>query len=199
MRLALYVVSGILVILYPFAVWWGLNDGAIQWVAWLLVLVFLGRLLFLNFRAAMSPYLKWLGVALAFFGLSICALSALLENYQLLLYYPVLINMLLLVLFGVSLFTPMSFVECIARIREPVMPAQAVIYTRRVTQVWCLFFVVNGVLALATCLYGDMQIWVFYNGFLSYMLIALLGWGEWSIRRRFRRRYEHVDTIKTGG
>jgi len=60
-------------------------------------------------------------------------------------------------------------------------------YTRRVTQIWCLFFILNGTIATFTCLHGDMALWTLWNGLLSYLLIGLLMAGEWLVRQRIRR------------
>ena len=173
---------GILVLVaYPFAVWFGLSYQKGYWLIALLCLVFVLRLSLLrgNLR-------EWVGFGkvLAGFGFALCVASVLLKDFQLLLYYPVLMNGLLLVLFGSSLFGTKSFVERLARLQEPDLPPAAVIYTRHVTMLWCLFFVINGSIALATCLYGSMQLWALYNGLISYILIGLLMAAEWIVRKR---------------
>jgi uncharacterized membrane protein len=61
-------------------------------------------------------------------------------------YYPVCMNAVMLLLFGLSLLRPPSMIERIARIREPNLPDAAVRYTRTVTEVWCLFFGIGGAL-----------------------------------------------------
>jgi len=105
--------------------------------------------------------------------------------------YPVLINMIMLVLFGYSLIFPPAIIERIARIREPDLPPRAIVYTRRVTQVWCGFFAINGGIALLTVLWCSPKIWALYNGVISYLLMGLLFGGEYLVRLRFKRRY-HV-------
>ncbi len=71
-----------------------------------------------------------------------------------------------------------------ARVSDPDFPEHAVAYTRKVTMVWCAFFVFNGSMALSTVLFGDLAIWAFYNGFVSYALMALLFAGEYLLRQR---------------
>jgi uncharacterized membrane protein len=34
----------------------------------------------------------------------------------------------------------------------------------------------------------SIEIWTFYNGLLSYFLVATLAGGEWVFRRRYKRR-----------
>ena len=61
-------------------------------------------------------------------------------------------------------------------------------YTRRVTQVWCGFFVVNGLIAVATALWASPAAWALWNGLLSYVAMGVLMAGEWLVRRRVRGR-----------
>jgi uncharacterized membrane protein len=102
--------------------------------------------------------------------------------------YPVLVNGVMLGLFGYSLIVPPSFIERIARLQEPELPVAAVQYTYRVTQVWCVFFVFNGAIALGTALWASAAVWTLYNGVISYVLMGLLFGGEYLVRLRVRRR-----------
>lgn len=92
-------------------------------------------------------------------------------------------------LFSYSLISPPPIIERIARKREPDLPPHAVTYTRCVTQLWCLFFVVNGSIALATALWASPVIWSLYNGVISYVLMGLLLAGEYLVRYYFKRRH----------
>jgi uncharacterized membrane protein len=103
--------------------------------------------------------------------------------------YPFLMNVLTLGLFGYSLIYPPSMVERIARLTEPDLPPEAVGYTRRVTQVWCGFFIVNGSIALYTALWASQEAWSLYNGVIAYLLMGVLFGGEYLIRLRFRKRH----------
>nr|WP_255653589.1 MULTISPECIES: hypothetical protein [unclassified Myxococcus] len=105
--------------------------------------------------------------------------------------YPVLVNSMLLAVFATSLVYPPTVIERLARLREPQLPASGVAYTRRVTQVWCGFFVVNGGIALATALWASDATWALYNGLISYGLMGLLFAGEWLVRRRVRAGHVH--------
>src|SRR5262249_17447534 len=91
-------------------------------------------------------------------------------------------------LFALSLWKGPSVVERLARLREPDFPPAAVRYTRRVTQVWCVFFVVNGTIATATALWASPAAWALYNRLLAYVAMGLLMGGEWLVRRRVRAR-----------
>ena len=103
--------------------------------------------------------------------------------------YPLLINAVMLSVFAYSLISPPSMIERFARLREPDLPAQAIAYTRRVTQVWCVFFMINGLIALATALWASDAAWSFYNGFIAYLLMGLLFCAEYLVRSRFKRKH----------
>lgn len=102
--------------------------------------------------------------------------------------YPVLMNVIFLALFASSLRYPPPIIERIARLREPHLSPAGVAYTRKVTQVWCGFFVLNGGLALWTTLWASDRVWFWYNGVIVYVLIGTLFGGEWLVRRRVMRR-----------
>lgn len=71
-------------------------------------------------------------------------------------WYPVLVNLMMLAVFGSSLFAGQTVIEKLARLQQPDLPEKAVRYTRRVTQVWCVFFIANGTLAALLPGWGDM-------------------------------------------
>lgn len=185
------MLSAIAVFLYPFGVWYGFSVGGIEWLVWIFVLIFSLRLLTLCLLQKQKGSIKnlaWMGYALLFCALALCVTSVFLKSYHLLLYYPVAVNLILLCVFGGSLRSSMPVVERLARLREPDLSKTAICYTYRVTQIWCVFFILNGSIALWTCVYGDMKVWTLYNGFISYVCIGLLGAGEWLVRKRVQRR-----------
>ena len=171
------------VIAYPLVVWCGLKTWGIRILAPVLMAIFILRLL--TFRGKLSQ-LTFFGKAIAVAGIVLVGTSILLRETSMLLYYPVAVNLLLLGLFFSSLRASQTLVERIARLDEPDLPPEGVVYTRRVTRAWCIFFVCNGALALYTCLKGDMALWALYNGGISYLLIGLLMGIEWIVRKRLR-------------
>ena len=50
--------------------------------------------------------------------------------------------------------------------------------------IWCLFFIVNGAIALVTVLSKNQALWTLYNGLISYLLMGTLLGGEWLYRKR---------------
>lgn len=173
----------LVLLLYPLAVWVGLMHWGTALLAPLLVGVFSLRLLMLRGKLRQQ---MWLGKALALVGILLALASWALKQSHWLLYYPVLVNAILLLLFAYSLFAPPTVVERLARITEPQLDAAGIAYTRRVTQVWCGFFIVNGAIALTTCLSGDITLWTLYNGGISYLLMGALMGIEWIVRKRIR-------------
>ena len=94
----------------------------------------------------------------------------------------------MLVLFFVSLLRPPTIIERIARFKDPNLPDAAIRYTRNVTIIWCVFFILNGGAALYTTLYTSLETWALYNGVISYVLMGLLFAGEYLVRKRFQNR-----------
>lgn len=176
--------TALAVIGYPFAVYFGLSYWGVTVLAPLLVVLFTARLLLARGKVRQ---LTWLMKVFAALGLFLTLASWLLKQNHWLLYYPVVVNILLLALFGLSLLRPPTLVERLARLTEPDLAPEGVLYTRNVTKVWCCFFIFNGGIALFTCLYNDIDIWTMYNGAISYFLMGTLMGVEWIIRKRLRR------------
>lgn len=167
-------------VLYPFAVHYGLGHFAPWQFAVLLGALWLARAL----SAPRRPGGLWLALAV----LAFCGVLALADSAQLLRWYPVLISLGMLGLFGTSLLHGMPLAERLARLREPELPPRAVRYTRRVTQAWCVFFLANGLIAAALALWGSQAWWTLYNGLIAYLAMGLLFAIEWLIRQRVRGR-----------
>ncbi|MNO30044.1 hypothetical protein D3C76_199760 [compost metagenome] len=164
--------------LYPFAVYFGMAHFAPWQFGLLLGALWLARAV----SAPRRPGSLWLALA----ALAFCTLLGVANNPQLLRWYPVLINGFLLTLFGSTLLRGMPMVERLARLREPDLPPRAVRYTRRVTQVWCLFFLGNGLIAAALTLWAPLSWWTLYNGLIAYAAMGMLFAGEWLVRLRLR-------------
>ena len=179
------VLTGVLLLAWPFLIWFGLAHHSLQWLLPLMAL-----LLFLRFRQTrrQAGPLRVVTQVVAAVGITLCIASYLLKTHQLLLFYPVVVNAVRLAVFGGSLWSSMPIVERLARLRDPQLPDAAVRYTRRVTQIWCAFFIFNGGVALFTALHGDMAMWTAWNGMIAYLLMGLLMGSEWLIRRRMINR-----------
>lgn len=179
------LLTGLLLLAWPGIIWLGLAHNSLHWLLPLMAL-----LLFFRFRQTrrQAGPLRIVTQVVAVAGIILCAASYLLKTHQLLLFYPVVVNSVMLAVFGGSLWSSMPIVERLARLSEPDLPEPAVRYTRRVTQIWCLFFVANGSIALFTALYGDITLWTAWNGMIAYLLMGTLMAGEWLVRRRVIKR-----------
>ncbi|MBS0545684.1 MAG: hypothetical protein JSR40_18335 [Proteobacteria bacterium] len=116
--------------------------------------------------------------------LGLSALTVATNSETLLRLYPAAMALGMLTLFALSLRRPPSMIERLARLHEPNLPPAGVRYTRRVTQIWCAFFVGNGTVAAYTSVYASREEWALYNGLIAYVLMGALFTGEWLVRRR---------------
>lgn len=184
-RMGIQLLTGLMLLAWPFLIWFGLTHNSLHWLLPLMAL-----LLFLRFRQTrrQAGPLRVVTQVAAVAGIALCVASYLLKTHQLLLFYPVVVNGVMLAVFGGSLWTSMPIVERLARLREPALPESAVRYTRRVTQIWCAFFIGNGGIALLTTLHGDMALWTVWNGMIAYLLMGALMAGEWLVRRQVIKR-----------
>lgn len=184
-RPVLTLLTGLLLVAWPFLISVGLAHNSLHWLLPLMALVLLLRLR--QTRRKKGPMRVITQVA-AVAGIALCTASYLLKIHQLLLFYPVVVNGVMLAVFGGSLWSAMPIVERLARVSEPDLPEKGVRYTRRVTQIWCVFFILNGSMALFTALYGDMALWTAWNGMIAYLLMGTLMAGEWLVRRKTKQR-----------
>ncbi|WP_340609803.1 hypothetical protein [Xenorhabdus bharatensis] len=183
-----------MLIAWPFLVWAMVSYGQFNIVLPVIILFFVLRLLLSRKTIGRKKTdklqnINWnTGWILSIAGISLGLASFILRDHQLLMYYPVVVNIVLLTLFGGSLYYGPPVVERLARLKEPNLPPEGIVYTRRVTYIWCLFFILNGTAALGTCLYNDMTLWTLWNGMISYLLIGLLIVIEWLVRQRVKKR-----------
>lgn len=169
----------VLTVLYPLGVYLAMGHVAPQWLAVLLVLLAM-------LRAVMTRQRFWWAVA---GGAAVLAAAAWWQGDALAVkLYPVLVNAVMLAVFAASLRYPPSVVERLARLSEPDLPPSGVRYTRRVTAVWCFFFVGNGAIAAYTAAFSTDAVWALYNGLIAYGLMGCLMGAEWLVRQRVRRR-----------
>lgn len=173
------VLAAGLTLVYPLAIWFGHGSVEPRRLAGLLLLTVAARLPALKLQAAA----RWSAAA----ALALAAVAVAANAVLPLKLYPVLVNGALLAAFGASLLGGPTMAERFARLREPSLPPAAVAYTRRVTQAWCVFFALNGMVALGTALYASEAVWSLYTGFVGYVLMGLMFGGEYLLRMRFRR------------
>lgn len=167
-------------LLYPFAVYFGMEHFAPWQFGLLLGGLWLARAL----HGKGTPGSRWMAASALIF----CVLLAVFDSPLLLRWYPVLISAFMLGLFTLSLKYGPPMIERLARLREPQLPARAVVYTRQVTVAWSVFFLCNGLLAAILTLWAPLSWWMLYTGLISYGLMGLMFAIEWLIRQRVRGR-----------
>ena len=180
-------------LLYPLVVFYGLAEFSVRIVSLLLLLLFLVRLFVLKINGdsfnkadeVLTPVMqKSISLLVLFF-----LLFSFVANIEVgLLFYPVIINSTLAFIFSYSLVNPPPVIERLARLTQADLPLHAVVYTRKVTKVWLAFFIMNGLIAIYTALFTNLQTWTLYNGFIAYILMALLFSGEYLVRLRVQKR-----------
>ncbi len=170
---------------YPFLVWFSLDYLQPRYLALLLAAVFLLRLLFRQRSRPTGGVWPLVFPACAVFLL----LVALINEISWLLAYPVFVSLVFFAVFAYSLAFPPTVVERLARLEDPDLPPKGVAYTRKVTQVWCCFFIINAAISLATIWYGDPWLWSLYNGIVFYLLMGLLMAVEMAVRRKVKASF----------
>lgn len=169
----------LLSISYPFIVYWGLQRFEAKWILPLVLIILSLRWLSLKQKSEQKVVL--------FTVLSLFSIIILAGHQVGLKFYPVMMNLGFFILFASSLFTPVSFVEKVARMKEPDLPPDAIIYTRNVTLAWSVFFIINGTISCLTALFATDEIWLLYNGLIAYVLMGIMAASEWLIRLKVRK------------
>lgn len=112
------------------------------------------------------------------------ATATVLSNHETMLrLYPMVMGLGVLAVFAWSLARPPTAIERFARLRTPHLSEPAVAWTRRVTQVWCVFLLINCLIAGWTALFAPRDTWALYNGLIAYLLMGVLFAGEWLLRK----------------
>lgn len=176
------IIIGLLTASYPVAVYFGIEYLEPWMIALTLMLVLFTRMLMTKNDQIGN---RWL-VAV---GLIYCALALWNNDLITLRFYPVLISFSFFIIFFTSLYYPPPIIERFARLQHPNLPEQGIRYTRRVTKVWCVFFMLNGLTAIATALWSSFAFWSLYNGFISYIIMGLLMAIEYGVRIKTQ---EHI-------
>lgn len=166
-------------VLYPFYVWWAVQHWHPAAALLPAVAIALVKSCSAGTSKAMRGFFLLSGIVL------LIAISQQQSEYAM-LYYPVWINAGMFLLFSSSLYFPPPIVERIARMMEGELDQRAIAYTRKVTQVWAGFFLINGAIAFSTAWLGDWDLWLLYNGAIAYGLMGLLMMVEWLVRRRVK-------------
>ena len=180
MRRLYTVALAVLTVLYPFAVYFGLQRFEARWLLPMLLVILLLRLA--GEQKIASSKKIWIVSAILLLFIALAVNSAIALKL-----YPLLVNLGFLVIFMQSLLSPPTVIERFARLSEPALSPAGVAYTRKVTQVWCAFFIMNGSISAMTALWASAATWTLYNGLIAYLLMGLLFAGEYLVRIRVKK------------
>ena len=190
------IILALVTLVYPFVVFYGLAEFSIRWVSFILLLLFSIRLLILRKSSSIKNNSAQVLGPKASKVISVLVLRFLLCSFIFdievgLLFYPVIINSALALIFSYSLVNPPPIIERLARLTQADLPDHAVIYTRTVTKVWLGFFILNVLVACYTAIFTSLQTWTIYNGFIAYILMAIRFCGEYLVRLRGQKLNDH--------
>ena len=109
------------------------------------------------------------------------------KRFIFLKFYPPICNFTTFMIFFCSLFTKETIIQKIARACGDDMKPPVMAYTRNLTYVWCVFTFLNFLISVITLFLSD-EIWILYNGFISYIFVGLLFGIEYIVRIIFKKR-----------
>lgn len=188
----LALVLALALMLYPILMYFGIREFGPRILAIVLLVAAVIKLVVTRLARQALGNSTWLLLAAAIAS----SLTLITGSVIGLKFYPVLVNVVLLCVFGVSLWKPPSMIERFARLQTPDLPIQAIAYTRKVTWVWCVFFLFNSTIAAVTVFASD-KTWALYNGLLSYIFIGVLLAGEYLVRLRVQKQHAQVSHHST--
>ena len=159
-------------IIYPFIVFLALNAHvAVRFLA-LLLLAIAG----ISFARNKNI---WIFICVLLFSIGLVIFN---DDIFLKL-YPVLMNIGVCLMFALSLRgTPL--IEKIAKKMGHSLDTKQKEYTRHVTCIWAIFMFCLAVISFITVFLSN-EIWVMFNGLISYILIAIMIGVEFIVRKRF--------------
>jgi len=171
--------------MYPFAVYIGLNNISAEYLAFILITLVLVRVYLVRSNLKKLPWV----LPAAMLGISAIVLSAVTDSTLGFKLYPLAINFAMLIVFAFSYVKPPTVIETFARLTEKDLAPPAIKYTAKVTLIWCLFFIVNGLVSLYTAVFTSLDIWMIYNGFISYVMMGILMSVEYLVRLKVKKKH----------
>lgn len=183
MKKFLNIIFILIIIFYPFIIFFSLNNFEPRILSLFLLAVISIRFLQTkqskNNKNNLLLFQKY-GVLIG--GITLVILIQIYNQDIFIKLYPVLMNLIFFFSFSYTLLSPPSMIERFARIQNKNPSKHLKKYTYKVTIAWCLLFLFNTIMSVYTAIYTDLKTWTLYNGFISYLLIGTLFFGEFIIR-----------------
>ncbi|MBR4531731.1 AMP-binding protein [bacterium] len=198
MKKALKIFLNIVLILYPVIVFIMLVMLKLPVKVLSLCVMALAAALFLSFSAKKSKKnLDWKPLATSLLFLAAGLLCFFTNKTIFLKLYSPAINLILLIFFGSTLIFGPNIIFRFATLADKSIKGsfhekKVENYCRKVTVVWCIFFILNGSAAALTVFAGRIfgttpenadKIWSLYNGGISYILMGVLFAAEFIVRK----------------
>ena len=183
MKLLITVIVAIASVLYPVIIYFGLQHTSPAMFSLVFFVMAALRFYTARDRTDIAQILVLLAVAIFSIGLLITG-----DEHWLKL-YPVIMSASIAAVFALSLRQPESLIERVARSRGATMTPRAKHYTRRLTLMWAILLTINAMIALYLAEFAAFKIWVFYCGFLSYVIIGCFIVGELIYRKHYIAKY----------
>jgi len=182
-RAALFTLVAIIAAVYPFLIYFGLNEFGIRSIAVLLLIVLSLRVLL------WQQFKKQEKVALILLIFVLCGLAAWLRSEAILRYYPVLMNLGFGTVFLISLRTKQPLIERIMRLVIKDLPKRAIGYMRGLTLAWGIVLIANAFISFYTACCLSLQQWTIYNGAIAYALFGTFALAELVYRHYYKKRH----------
>ena len=190
MKALLTVLASGILILYPFAIYYGLNYFSPSLLSALLIALLSLRLLLVKKTLKKMPWLLP-ATLLGAIALGYSFISNTTVGFK---FYPIMVNLAMLGVFSYSIYRPPAVIETFARITDKNLTPQGVKYTVKVTYVWCVFFIINGLISFYTALFTTLEIWMLYNGLVAYFLMGILMGVEYLVRINVKKKHNRQVT-----
>ena len=159
------------IILYPFVVFLALKKHmALRFLALLLLVV------------AGTSFVRNKNIWIFFCVLLFSAGLVIFNDAIFLKLYPVLMNISVCLMFALSM-RDVPLIEKFAKKMGYNLDKNQKEYTKKATCVWAIFMFLLSVISLITVFLSN-EIWVMFNGLISYILIAIMMGAEFLVRKR---------------
>ncbi|MBU04555.1 MAG: hypothetical protein CL877_00955 [Dehalococcoidales bacterium] len=183
------ILFALLFLAYPALVYFGTLHYSPRIVSLIIILCLIVRL----FSSSANRLAKIVFPA-TLIGLTLCVVSALLDNEVYIQYLPVIYSGLFFLAFGSTILHPPSMIEVFARAIAPSLSPKEVSYCKTITFIWILFFAINGLISAITVCCATFKFWAYYNGLISYILMFLIFASEFLYRHWKFRKYVGLPT-----
>jgi uncharacterized membrane protein len=186
------LLQALLTLAYPVLFYFALRVASPRLIALAVLALFALRLAFVAPRRLAAYARIGVPVGLGFVAANLVSLFWN-EEFVLLL-TPVFVNAALLTAFALSFFQRQTVIEMLALEQAGTLSPAEHVYCRRVTALWCAFFLANAAISAKLALDGDLARWTLYVGLIAYVAMGLLFAAEFVYRHWRFRRYIGLPT-----